>query len=452
VVASNRGPLSFSYDAAGELGVRRGAGGLVVTLGPGVMAAGALWLGAALSDADRQAAAGGDVESSGFRVRSLVIDADDYRAYYDVVANGTLWYALHGLWDLPRRPRFDRHWHQAWDRYQAVNTQFAIELAETAAPGATVLVQDYHLALVPAALAALRSDLHISTFLHTPWCAPSELAVLPDKAWRAILQGLNGDGLAVGFHSSRWSGAFEACSAELVGIRARTFVAPAAPDPEDTSRVATSPACTAALQDLERQVADRFFVVRVDRIELSKNVLRGFHAFDELLYNRPDLRGRVTFGAFVYPSRTGLTDYLAYGQEVNALARVVNDKWGDGQWTPILLDTDDDYPRSVAALRRADALLVNPVRDGLNLVAKELSLVNERDALLVLSDRAGCADELADYAQMINPFDVTATAAALGAAYDMARAERAGRAAGMRKVVRARTPADWFADLVAAAG
>ena len=154
----------------------------------------------------------------------------------------------------------------------------------------------------------------------------------------------------------------------------------------------------------------------------------------------------------VYPSRQGLADYLAYGQEVQALARLLNDRWGTPDWTPILLDTDDNYPRSVAALRRADVLLVNPVRDGLNLVAKELSLVNERDGVLVLSRQAGCADELGPHALVINPFDVSATAQALAQAIDMAPEERGERARAMRKVVEARTPVHWFADLRHAGG
>ncbi len=161
-------------------------------------------------------------------------------------------------------------------------------------------------------------------------------------------------------------------------------------------------------------------IVRVDRIELSKNVLRGFWAFEELLQARPDLRGRVVFAAMVYPSRLGLADYLAYGMEVSALATKINAEWGwpegDGRpsWTPILLDREDNYPRSVAALRRADVLLVNPVRDGLNLVAKEGPLVNERDGVLVLSHQAGAWDELADHAVGINPFDVSGTACGAG--------------------------------------
>ncbi len=451
VVMSNRGPLSFTATAEGQWKGRRGGGGLVVTLGPGVERSGALWLASAVSDGDRQAAAQGLVESDGFRLQSLVVDPDVYRGYYDVVANGSLWYALHGLWDLPRRPRFDRRWHEAWASYVAVNRRFAAAAAEAAGPGATVLVQDYQLALVPSFLAGARPDLDITTFVHTPWCSPAELAVLPDAVGRQVLEGLAGSA-AVGFHSRRWARAFAACCEEVLGRCPPTFVAPAAPDAADISRVADGAACADAHRQLGAEVGERVFVVRVDRIDLSKNVLRGFHAFDELLAAREDLRGRVVFGAFVYPSRQSLADYLSYSQEVQALARFVNTRWATPDWTPILLHADDDHPRSVAALRRADVALVNPLRDGLNLVAKELALVNERDAALVLSRHAGCADELGQHALVINPFDVSATAAALGRAIDMAPEERTQRFAAMRAVVEARTAVDWFGDLLGAAG
>lgn len=449
VVVSNRGPLAFSHDQSGRLQVRRAAGGLVVTLGPGVARSGARWLASALTEADREAAAEGMIESDGFRVQSLVVDPDAYRAYYDVIANGTLWYALHGLWDLPRRPRFDRYWYQAWDSYRAVNQQFASAAAEAVAPGGTVLVQDYQLSLVPAALAEMRPDVRVGAFMHTPWCSPSELAVLPDAVAGEILTGLGG-AAAVGFHSSRWAGAFVSCCEEVLGRRPSTFVCPAAPDAEDIRKVATSDACADAFARLDAMVGERRFIVRVDRIELSKNILRSFHAFDELLEQRSDLRGEVVFGAFVYPSRQGLADYLAYGQEVQALAGYINDRWGTADWTPIVLDADDDFARSVAALRRADVAVINPVRDGLNLVAKEMALVNERDAVLVLSRQAGCWDELGEHALGVNPFDVTGTARSLEAALDMPAGERQHRAAAMRKAVESRTPVDWFDEVLSA--
>jgi trehalose 6-phosphate synthase len=313
-----------------------------------------------------------------------------------------------------------------------------------------VLVQDYQLALVPALLARARPDLHIAAFLHTPWCSPAELATLPDTVARELLEGLAG-ATACGFHSIRWARAFEQCCDEMLGRVPPVFVAPAATDAEELHTSAASAACDVELAQLDQILGARALIVRVDRIEPSKNVLRGFWAFDELLSERPELRGRVQFAAMVYPSRQGLADYLAYGQEVKALVERINGRWATPDWTPILLDSHDNYARSVAALRRYDVLLVNPVRDGLNLVAKEGPLVNQRDGIVVLSHQAGAWDELGEHALGVNPFDVSATAAALGAALDMSEAERAVRAASMRKVIEGRTPFDWFDDQVRAA-
>ncbi len=445
VVLSNRGPISFARGADGNVSARRAAGGMVVTLGPGVERDRALWLASATTADDREGARGGRVDTGGIHFQPVVIDPDDYRAYYDVVANQTLWFCLHGLWDLPRRPRFDRHWWAAWERFVAVSEQFAEAAAEAAGPGGIVLVQDYQLALVPQMLAKRRPDVRTATFLHTPWCSPQEFSVLPDEVGAALLAGLAGGG-ACGFHSQRWAAAFEQCCQEKLGRSPSTFVAPAAADIEDLRGVALSAECQRELDVLESEVGDRQLIVRVDRIELSKNVTRGFWAFDELLETRPDLRGRVVFAAMVYPSRLGLAEYQTYGQEIRTLAALVNAKWGRPGWTPVLLDPHDNHTRSVAALRRFDVLLVNPVRDGLNLVAKEGPVINERDGMVVLSHQAGAWDELRGHALGVNPFDISGTAAALAQAIDMPLTERAERAVGLRRAALNQTPLDWFDD------
>src|SRR5204863_1737151 len=208
----------------------------------------------------------------------------------------------------------------------------------------------------------------------------------------------------------------------------------------------------AELGKLEEAVGDRKFLVRVDRIELSKNILRGFLAFEDLLVHHPEWRERVVFGAFVYPSREGLADYLAYRQEVESLVDRINETWSTPTWTPILIDGVDNFPRSVAALRRYDVLLVNPVRDGLNLVSKEGPIVNERNGVVALSREAGAWEELSEHAMAVNPFDVSGTADVLRAALEMSEDERQARAAGLRAIALGRTPADWFADQVGAAG
>jgi len=175
-------------------------------------------------------------------------------------------------------------------------------------------------------------------------------------------------------------------------------------------------------------------------------------AFEELLHARPEWHDRVVHLALVYPSRQGLADYLAYGAEVVSTAERINQAWGTPTWTPIILHVEDDRPRSLAALTMSDVLLVNPVRDGLNLVAKEGPLLNAADGVLVLSHEAGAWEELATSAVGVNPFDVSGTADALHRALTMDPAERARRAADLRAMVNGRTAADWMHDQLVAAG
>jgi trehalose 6-phosphate synthase len=453
VIVSNRGPLSFRVSDDGVV-ARRGAGGLVSGLAPLVAGTDTTWVAAAMSEGDRDAARRGLVDAEGFRVRMVDVDPTTYRMAYDVVCNATLWFVHHHLFDLARRPRFDHRFREAWDAYIEVNRAFADVLEAETPEGAAVLIQDYHLTLVARSLAGRRPDLRTVHFSHTPFAGPDALRVLPDDVAAEMLRGLVAHD-ACGFHTSRWADAFSRSCSEVIGERPRTFVAPLASDLDDLRNVAGSDAAAAGRAGIAELVGDRKLIVRVDRIELSKNLLRGFHAFDELLERRPEWRGQVVFGAFVYPSREGLPEYLAYRQEVETLVDRINARWQarsqDRAWTPIVLDTSDDFPRSVAALQLYDVLLVNPIRDGLNLVAKEGPSLNERDGVVVLSPDAGVWSELHDHVIGANPFDVTATADALDAALRLDGEERKRRAAGLREAAAARTPADWLDDQLAAA-
>ena len=450
LIASNRGPVSFRWDDAGELVATRGAGGVVSGLRPLVADTGATWIAAAMSDGDRAAAAKGLIETDGMRVHLLALDPDAYGLAYDVVSNQVLWFVHHGLYDLPRAPAFGHDLREAWAAYRHVNDAFADAVAEDAPEGAVVLVQDFHLSLLGLGLAERRPDLAVVHFSHTPFATPTWLRVLPEQVAGELLSGLAAH-RACGFHSGRWADDFLASCRATLGLDPATFVSPLPADADDMRRVAGSPDCDRAHAELDDVVGDRAVVARVDRIELSKNLLRGFAAYDALLEHEPALRERVVFLASVYPSRTGVPAYIEYQREVEALVARINDRWATPGWTPIVYDTSDDFPRSVAVLRRADVLLVNPIRDGLNLVAKEAAIVNERDAVLCLSTEAGVWDELGSAAVAVNPFDVAGTADALAAALAMDPGERRARAGDLRRLAAARRPSDWLADQLAAA-
>jgi trehalose 6-phosphate synthase len=449
VLVSNRGPLSWSRKD-GELVGQRGGGGLVSGLAPLVEGTDALWIASALSAGDREAAAAGLTESDGLRSQLLVHDPEVLRRAYDVVGNGVLWFLHHGLYELARRPRFDRRFAEAWEAYRAYNRTFAQAVGEAAPEGATVLVQDYHLSLMAPLVRDARPDLRVVHFSHTPFAGPDWLAVLPQPYRDELLEGMAAN-QACGFHTERWSAHFRASCQEFGVAPPPTFASPLGPDVDDLERVAGSAACIAARAELDDVVGDRKVIVRVDRIELSKNLLRGFLAYDELLAERADLRERVTFVAQVYPSRQGLPEYVAYRHEVQHLVERLNERWGTPNWTPVVLEPDDDFPRSVAALQRYDVLLVNPILDGMNLVAKEGPLVNEHDGAIVLSTQAGAWDELAGHVWDVNPYDVSGTAQALADALDAPAELRRARAEAIRTMVVGRGPEQWLADQLAAA-
>ena len=450
VVASNRGPVSFSLDDAGRPVQAGSGGGLAAALQPLLRGRGASWVACAMSDADRMAATGGLAKVDGIDLVMLQPDPTTYRMAYDVVANSTLWFCHHHLFDLARRPRLDRFWTEAWEHYRELNQAFAAVICETAAPGATVLAQDYHLSLLPGMLATQRADLRTVHFTHTPFADPSALRILPTRAARELLAGMAG-AAGCGFHTTRWEAAFLACCADNDVQAPPTFVSPLSPDPEYLARRAASPRCAAAAEHLDALIGNRQMVLSVDRVEPSKNLLRGFWSFDELLHRHPEMRENVVLLSFAYPSRQSLPEYLAYATEIEHTAQRVNDTWGTDDWTPVLLDVADDVDRSFAALMRYDVLLANPLRDGLNLVAKEGPLLNTNDGVLALSREAGSFSELHEEAVEVNPFDVTGTAEVLLQALQMSPEERRRRARALRTLVLCCKPGQWLTDQIALA-
>ncbi len=459
IVVSHRGPFSFSRAPDGSFVTRRGAGGVVGALGP-LLAGGdhsatgagnpPVWVAAAIGEDERDAVEAGAVDVAGVDLRLLVLDERTHHLHYDLVSNGTLWFLYHDLFDLARRPRFDRRWREAWDAYVEVNATFADAVLDAAEPGDVVLVQDYQLALVPGRLRELRPDLRVVHFTHTPFCGPDVIGVLPFDVAEMLCASMAS--VPHGFHAQRWASAFRAsCERVLGGPPPTTFVAPLGPDADELAEVAASAEAVAAREALDALVGDRVLLLRTDRIEPSKNIVRGFAAYELLLEDHPSWRGRVVFVAMLYASREGLSEYQAYRTEVEAAAARVNARFGTADWQPVVLDTRDDFARTVAGLQRADVLLVNPLRDGLNLVAKEGPLLNERDAVLCLSPGAGAWDELQSAVCTVHPFDLEQTAAELHRALTMPVAERGEQATRLRDLVAARTSAMWLADLMAAA-
>jgi trehalose 6-phosphate synthase len=471
LLASNRGPVSFTRDDEGALACRGGAGGLAAALGALPAQAGALWICAAMSEADRTAAGtapNGRLDLAGFDtgtvpVRFLDIEPLTFARAYNGIANSTLWFIHHMLFDTATSPLFDAGFRREWAAYVDYNAAFAEALAQEAAPAARVLVQDYHLSLVPSVLRELRPDLAVGHFSHTPWAPPDYFRLLPDDVAASLLKGLLAADHA-GFLTARWAEAFVRCCEDILrarvdrdqgiveyaGRRTEVGVHPLGVDAPGFRARAGMPDVQARMAALTSIVGGRALIVRVDRAELSKNIGRGLLAYRDLLRRRPEWQGRVVHVALAYPSRHDLPEYREYSASIQRIAKEIVDEFGTPDWDPLILSVDDDYARSLAAYRMAHVAIVNPLRDGMNLVAKEIPIVSDDGCALVLSREAGAAVELGDYAFLINPYDIEATADALHAALSMSAPERRARTERMAAVAGAYPPGRWLADQLTA--
>ena len=459
VLVSNRGPVSFVETSDG-FDTKRGAGGLAGALDPVARRLGdrAVWVAATNSAADRKAvaagAADGLAEQLGYAVYLLDVDPDTYARYYDVVSNRMLWFANHCLWDELNVKTFGDEELSAWeDAYQPVNRRFAAAVAEVAGRSGLVLFQDYHLSTAPAELRRMRPDQTIFHFTHSSFCGPEDgLERVPRPIPQSVIEGLMGADL-VGFHVAAWVHNFLDCC-ERIGAevdRANGLVRhegidtwvreyPIPIDPSDLRERAAGPAATAWAK-LFRSGAPGPLVVRADRAEPSKNIVRGFEAFGLLLDRRPDLAGRARFAACIYPSRQSMPEYRRYTEQIEASAAAVNARHPGA----VDLYMKDDFDRTLGAYLVYDVLLVNPIMDGMNLVSKEGSCLNENDGVLVLSRGAGSFEELGDQAVPIeDQMDVASTAEALARAIDMSPDERHVRAEKLRALSTARKPEDWI--------
>ncbi|MGW7079312.1 alpha,alpha-trehalose-phosphate synthase (UDP-forming) [Streptomyces sp. NPDC054866] len=449
LVASNRGPVTYTLEENGELTSKRGGGGLVSGLSAIGDEADALWVCAALGDGDREAVRRGVGEPG---VRMLDIDAGSHEGVhadaYNGIANSVLWFVHHMLYQTPLEPAFGPEFRAQWASYETYNRAFAEALAENAAAGAAVLVQDYHLSLVPGMLRELRPDLRIGHFSHTPWAPVDYFRMLPDDVAEQLLRGILGADRAA-FLTGRWADAFTECCVAVLGgtTGTRIGVHGLGADGDFLRERSRRADVEERLVALREQVGTgRKVIVRVDRTELSKNIVRGLLAYRELLASRPEWRERVVHVAFAYPSRQDLAVYRDYTASVQALADEINSEYGVEGWTPVVLHVKDDFARSLAAYRLADVALVNPIRDGMNLVAKEVPVVSDDGCALVLSREAGAYEELGEEALVVNPYDVTGTSAALHAALTMPVGERAERTKRLAAAATALPPAQWFLD------
>ena len=469
VLVSNRAPVEFSRDA-GERTAKPGKGGLVTALtGLAGHLENAVWVCAASSDEDVAVARENDgaafeheAGGGGMLVRMIELDPEMQHKFYAVISNPLLWFVQHHLWDLGNTPDITRREIDAFENgYVAVNARFAevvAEEVEARGGGAVVMVQDYHLYLVPQYVRERCPGVFLHHFVHIPWPHPDAWRVLPPAMRRAVFEGVLGSDV-VAFHSRRYAYNFVLGCADLLGVQVdterltvtigdRTVHARHYPISVDPGELETT-ASSAGVADHEQRLTARrrdHLVVRVDRADPSKNILRGFRAFDTLLDDHPELAGRVTFLALAQPSRQDVDQYVEYLERIRELVEAVNAKHGTADWQPIELGLEGEFDQVVAAYKLFDVLVVNPISDGMNLVAKEGALVNHGEGVLALSENAGAHEELGEFAVTLHPFDIQQQADAIFTALTMDRDERARRMAGAARAVRENDVGKWLRD------
>ncbi|TMK38659.1 MAG: trehalose-6-phosphate synthase [Actinobacteria bacterium] len=468
VLVSNRGPVIF--EAEGR--VVRGSGGLVTALTGLASHREVIWIASAMNEHDAakseehggrpfavRSPAGGE-----YMVRLVVSDPEAYDRFYNVFANPLLWFIQHYLWDLSNAPDIRREEIEAFEfGYNAVNEDLARAVVEEIAqdPDPVVMVHDYHLYTLPGLVRRARPDAFLQHFVHIPWTQSDAWRVLPANIREDIYSGLLANDI-VGFHTRSYRRNFLQCCSDLLDLEVdyergvvlcedREVWVRSYPLPIDADS-ARAVAASARVAEFERDLLQRrrdFLILRVDRADLSKNVLRGFSAFDLFLEQHPEFIERVTFVSQLMPSRTDVPEYAEYLQRIEALVAVVNHRHGTPDWMPIQLKLRDDLEEAVAAYKHYDVLLVNAMFDGMNLVAKEGPLVNERDGVSILSENTGAHEELGEFALSVNPFDIQELADSIHAALTMSAAERARRMRGLKAIVTQRDPGNWVDDQLA---
>ncbi len=468
VLVSNRGPVTFEADGT----IQRGGGGLVTALTGLASHREAVWIASAMSPHD--AAASREHDGRPFTVRSpaggtylvRLVESEPtaYEAFYSVFANPMLWFIQHYLWDLSNAPDIRRNEIEAFELgYNVVNNDLAQAVVEEIEGiyEPVVMVHDYHLYTLPGIVRQARPDAFLHHFIHIPWTQSDAWRVLPTRIRDAIYAGLLANDI-IGFHTRSYRQNFLQCCRDLMDVEVdfergvvhwqdREVWVRAYPLPIDAAATRGA-AASARVSDFETSLAARrreYLMLRVDRADLSKNVLRGFTAFDLFLDQHPEFVERITFIAQLMPSRTDVPEYAEYLERIEAVVAIVNHRHGTPDWMPIQLKLRDDLDEALASYKHYDVLLVNAMFDGMNLVAKEGPLLNEQGGVSILSENTGAHEELGEYALSVNPFDIQELADSIHAALTMPAVERRARLDGLKAIVTARDPGDWIDDQLA---
>jgi len=472
IMASNRGPVEYHFTDQREHRARRGSGGVVTALSGLSRHLDLMWIASAMGEGDRHAAAqagGGPIkvshEDERLSLRYIINPRSMYHRYYNVFCNPLLWFLHHSMWDSSRSPNIDRVVYDAWEKgYVPVNEAFArvvIEEANRSKPPPLVLLNDYHLYLAGSYIRQALPDQIIQHFIHIPWPSPTSWQLLPAVMREAILRSLCTCDI-VGLQTVRDVNSFLSCCASflkeaeidnreqnvhLAGHTVRVRAYPISVDVPGLNRIRSS----GRLKEYEEKLSPlcgEKTIVRVDRMEPTKNIIRGFRAFDMFFERYPEFRGRVKFISFLVPSRAHLRVYQRYNEDVQQQIENINRKYGTDDWQPITYFYENNYTQALAGMTLYDVLLVNAVADGMNLVAKEGPTVNDRDGVLVISEGVGACEQLQEYALTVSPADLEGTVQALYQALVMPAEEKHRRARSLKQVIAEEDLPAWVLHLM----
>jgi len=472
ILASNRGPIEYHLSQDGQLQAQRGSGGVVTALSGLSKYIEIDWIASAMGEGDRRAAR--EAEEGCFKLaltgerlylHFVVSPRNTYHKFYGIFCNPLLWFLQHYMWSSPRTPNIDRVVYDAWENgYVLVNKAFAqavIDEVGRSELSPIVMLHDYHLYLASAYIREQLPNLIIQHFIHIPWPAPCYWQLLPKHMRQAIHQSLCTADI-VGLQTQRDVHGFLHCCQSFIDeaeidyrrqtiqvnnhiVRVKAY--PISVDVTGLKKVSSSAKCQEYAEKL-RPLCGKQTIVRVDRCEPSKNIVRGFRAFDTLLERYPQFQGKVKLISFLVPTRTHIKAYQRYVEEVTQLIETINNKYETEEWHPIDFFYENNYLQAIAGMCLYDVLLVNAVIDGMNLVAKEGPVVNNRDGVLILSETVGACEQLGQSALTVAPADLEGTTQALYTALTMPPDERSRRAAELKRSIAEEDITDWLLHLL----
>ena len=459
IVASNRGPVEYQMTPAGRPEARRGSSGAVTALSSLAQSKEFTWVASAMGEGDRTVAKGSEgrklpspLPGHKINLRYVVSPRRTYHKYYNIFCNPLLWFLHHYMWNPPYNPNVDASVHDAWQTgYIPVNQAFAQAVVEEARQGPLppiVMGHDYHLYLAPGYVREEVPEAIIQHYVHVPWPAARYWQMIPSYIVRQICRSLCAADL-LGFQTPQDCGSFldtvehflpeadvdyNRGAVSLQGRSAGVKAYPISINVAEVQRIANS---TRALEYEKRlaTLCGEHTVMRIDRAEPNKNIIRGFKAYELLLSRHPELQERVNFLAFLVPSRTHIRQYQRYLEEINQTVRQINDRFGSEEWQPITTFIENNYTQAVAGMKLYDTLLVNTIIEGMNLVAKEGPVVNTRNGVLVLSENSGVHHQLGEGALSVAPTDVEGTMDALYQSITMPLEDRKRRVAQLTSAV-----------------